>query len=62
MKAIILINRSGGTAKGDDRIGPKVEAAMRAAGIEGEVELLDGAGVARRAKEAVDAGAPLIIA
>jgi hypothetical protein len=44
MKAIILINRSGGTAKGDDQIGPKVEAAMRAAGIEGEVELLDGAG------------------
>ena len=62
MKAIILINRSGGTAKGDDQIGPKVEAAMRAAGIEGEVELLDGAGVARRAKEAVEAGAELIIA
>ncbi|MEO7787661.1 MAG: diacylglycerol kinase family protein [Sphingomicrobium sp.] len=61
MKAIILINRSGGTAKGDDQIGPKVEAAMRAAGIEGEVELLDGAGVARRAKEAVAAGAPLVI-
>ena len=62
MKAIILINRSGGTAKGDDQIGPKVEAAMRAAGIEGEVELLDGAGVARRAKKAVEAGAPLVIA
>ncbi|MEO6247043.1 MAG: diacylglycerol kinase family protein [Sphingomicrobium sp.] len=61
MKAIILINRSGGTAKGDPDIGPKVEAAMRAAGIEGEVELLDGAGVARRAKEAVAAKAPLVI-
>jgi diacylglycerol kinase family enzyme len=61
MKAIILINRSGGTAKGDDQIGPKVEAAMRAAGIEGEVELLDGAGVAKRAREAVEQHAPLVI-
>lgn len=62
MKAIILINQSGGTAKGDPEIGAKVEAAMRAAGIEGEVELLDGAGVAKRAKEAVAAKAPLVIA
>ena len=62
MDAIILINQSGGTAKGDPEIGSKVEAAMRAAGIEGEVELLDGAGVARRAKEAVEAKAGLVIA
>jgi len=62
MKAIILINQSGGTAKGDPEIGAKVEAAMRAAGIEGDVELLDGAGVAKRAKEAVAAKAPLVIA
>ena len=62
MEAIILINQSGGTAKGDPAIGQKVSAAMRAAGIRGDVELLDGAGVARRAKEAVDAKAPLVIA
>ena len=62
MDAIILINRSGGTAKDDPDIGKKVAAAIRAAGIEGEVELLDGAGVARRAKEAVAAQAPLVIA
>ena len=60
--AIILINQSGGTAKGDRDIGAKVEAALRAAGIDGEVELLDGPGVARRAKEAVAAKASLIIA
>ena len=60
--AIILINQSGGTAKGDREIGAKVGAALRAAGIDGEVELLDGPGVARRAKEAVAAKAPLIIA
>ena len=62
MNAVILINRSGGTAKGDPEIGAKVEAAMRAAGIAGEVELLDGAGVAKRAKEAVAGGATLVIA
>ena len=62
MKAIILINHGGGTAKGDPDIGPKVEAALRAAGVDGEVELLDGPGVAARAKEAVEAGAPLVIA
>jgi len=58
---VILINQGGGTAKGDPEIGPKVEAALRAAGIEGDVELLDGAGVAKRAKEAVEAKAPLVI-
>ena len=62
MDAIILINQSGGTAKGDDQIGAKVEAALRQAGIGGTVELLDGAGVAKRAKEAVGARAPLVIA
>ena len=62
MKPVILINRAGGTAKGDPDIGPTVEAALRAAGIDGEVELLDGPGVAERAREAVAARAPLIIA
>lgn len=60
--AIVLINRGGGTASGDEEIGPKVEAALKAADVDGEVELLDGAGVARRAKEAVEQGAPLVIA
>ena len=60
--AIILINQGGGTAKGDADIGAKVAVALRAAGIGGDVELLDGPGVARRAKEAVAAKAPLIIA
>ena len=62
MNAVILINQSGGTAKGDPEIGAKVEAAMRAAGIAGDIELLDGAGVASRAREAVKAGAALVIA
>jgi diacylglycerol kinase family enzyme len=62
VKAVILINQCGGTAEGDLDIGPKVEAALRAAGIEGKVELLDGAGVAKRAKEAVEQKTPLVIA
>lgn len=62
MDAVILINRGGGTASRDSHIGAKVEAALRDAGIAGTVELLDGAGVARRAGEAVEAGAPLVIA
>ena len=62
MKAIILINQSGGTAKGDPDIGENVAAALQAAGVEGKVELLDRTGVARRAKEAVKAKALLIIA
>ena len=62
MDAIILINRTGGIAKNDPEIGRKVAAAMHAAGIGGEIELLDGASVAKRAKEAVAANAPLVIA
>ena len=61
-QAIILINANGGTAKGDNRIGDKVRAALDAAGIAGEVELLNGPTVATRAKEAVAANAPLLIA
>ena len=62
MKAIILINQGGGTAKGDDQIGKKIADALRAVGIEGEVELLDGPAVADRAAHAVADRAPLVIA
>jgi YegS/Rv2252/BmrU family lipid kinase len=58
--AVILINRGGGSA-GDDA-GDKVRAALAKAGIAGEVALLDGAGLARRAKQAVADGAGLIVA
>ena len=60
-QAVILINGGGGSAGADDVAG-KVHDALAAAGIAGKVELLDGAGVARRATEAVAARAPLVIA
>lgn len=60
MKTVILINQGGGSA-GDDA-SEKVAAALHTAGIEGEIELVKGDQLAKRAKAAVDAGAPLVIA
>ncbi|MEQ7873846.1 diacylglycerol kinase family protein [Sphingomonas sp. ASV193] len=60
MKAIILINRGGGSA-GDDAK-DKVAAALKKVGITGKVELLDGEGVVKRATAAARAKAPLVIA
>ena len=59
-KAVILVNKGGGSA-GDDAEA-KVSAALKAAGIDGEVELLDGGDLVDRATAAVKDGAPLIIA
>ena len=58
--AVILVNKGGGSA-GDDA-GDKVDAALKAAGIAGQVELLDGGDLVARAKAAVADKAPLIIA
>ena len=58
--AVILVNKGGGSA-GDDAT-EKVTAALKAAGIAGEVELLDGGDLVDRATAAVKDGAPLIIA
>ncbi len=60
MKAVILVNKGGGSAGDDAR--EKVAAALAKAGIDGEIELLDGATLAKRATAAVKAGAPLVIA
>ena len=38
----VLINRGGGTASADPDIGKTVESALREAGIDADVELLDG--------------------
>ena len=60
MKAVILVNQSGGSA-GDDACA-RVTAVLRAVGIEGEVELVAGEQLAERATAAVKAGAPAVIA
>ena len=58
MKAVILINRGGGSVGERNAI----EQALRGAGIDGKVQLLDGKQVVKAAKAAVKAGEPLIIA
>ena len=58
--AVILVNKGGGSV-GDDAE-EKVSAALKAAGIDGKVELLVGGDLVDRARAAVADGAPLIIA
>ena len=60
MKAVTLVN-PGGRRAGDDIL-DRVAAALRAAGIAGDVELVAGDRLAARAKAATDAGAELVIA
>lgn len=60
MKALALVNSSGGSA-GEDSAG-KVAAALAAAGIAAGVEAVAPGGLAERAAAAVDAGCDLVIA
>ena len=58
MKATILINRGGGSV-GERKL---IEQALADAGIDGDIRFLPGEKIAKAAKEAAKAGAPLIIA
>ncbi len=60
MNTVILVNQGGGSAGDDAR--ERVAAALRSAGIEGEVELLPGGELADRAARAVAEGATLVVA
>lgn len=57
----VLINRRGGTASGDPDIGTKVTQALRFAGIDADVELLDGGECSVRCEAIRDRGDPLVI-
>jgi YegS/Rv2252/BmrU family lipid kinase len=57
----VLINRGGGAASADPDIAETVEAALRGAGIEGDVELLDGGQCSARCQAAAERGEKLII-
>jgi diacylglycerol kinase family enzyme len=57
----VLINRGGGAAAADPAIGDKVRAALEAAGIDGEVELVGGGDCAVRCKAIAEQGSPLLI-
>jgi YegS/Rv2252/BmrU family lipid kinase len=57
----VLINRSGGTASKDPDIGKKVGEALRKAGIDGDVELLDGGQCAVRCRAVGERKDPLVV-
>ncbi len=62
MKTPVLINRGGGSTGDDDRATrDRVAAALADAGIDGKVEMLDGARLAKRAKALVADGSKLVI-
>jgi YegS/Rv2252/BmrU family lipid kinase len=57
----VLINRGGGAASADPEIARKAEAALREAGLEVDVELLDGGDCAVRCGAAAERNEPLVI-
>jgi diacylglycerol kinase family enzyme len=60
MDAVTIINKGGGSAGGDAE--DRVRAALDAAGIKSDIELVEGRRCAERAAEIVKAGASLVIA
>ena len=59
--AAVLINRGGGAAARDAEIDRKVAAALKSAGIEAQVELIDGGEYEVRCRALVERGDPLLI-
>lgn len=62
MKILILVNRGSGGADDNDAVThDRVEAAIRHAGLDGEIRLMTGRELEARAQQAVEGGANLII-
>ncbi|HUP67469.1 MAG TPA: diacylglycerol kinase family protein [Sphingomicrobium sp.] len=61
MPVTVLLNRGGGAVAADDEIAGKVAAALVAAGVEAEVELMEGKDCAARAKAIAGRGDELLI-
>jgi len=61
MSISVLLNRGGGTIAADPSIADKVAAALKAAGIDAEIELIDGGDCEVRAKAAAERGDKLVI-
>jgi len=61
MSVSVLLNRGGGTIAHDPAIPDELAAALRDAGIDADIELIDGADIAHRAKDAAGRGDPLLI-
>ena len=61
MRAPVLVNRAGGAVAAGRRIVAEVETALAAAGISGDIEELDGTGIATNACAAAERGERLLI-
>jgi len=61
VRPTVLINRGGGAAAADDRIAAKVKAALADAGVDAEIELIDGGEAEARARAIAERGDPLLI-
>ena len=60
-RVLVLLNRSGGTARADPNITEKVADALRAAGIDAELETIDGADCVKRCRAVAKRGDKLVI-
>ncbi|MBV9527991.1 diacylglycerol kinase family protein [Sphingomonas sp.] len=61
MSVSVLLNRGGGTIAANPKIPEQVEAALKAAGIDAKIELIDGGDCEVRAKAIADRGDELVI-
>jgi YegS/Rv2252/BmrU family lipid kinase len=57
----VLLNRAGGTAAADPQIAAKVRDALSAAGVDADVELIDGADCEARCREIAERGGPVAV-
>jgi len=58
---VVLLNRGGGTVAADPEIAEKAESALKAAGLDVEVELIDGGDCEVRSKAVAERGDALLI-
>jgi YegS/Rv2252/BmrU family lipid kinase len=59
--ATVLLNRGGGTVSADPHIRDRVSDALKKAGVEADIELIDGGDCAVRCKAIAERGDPLLI-
>jgi diacylglycerol kinase family enzyme len=57
----VLINRGGGAAAADSQIAEKVRSALEAAGLDAEIELIEGGECEVRARAIAERGDPLLV-
>ncbi|MEO6582529.1 MAG: acylglycerol kinase family protein, partial [Sphingomicrobium sp.] len=57
----VLINRGGGAATADQEIATRVKAALDNAGVDADIDLIDGSETEARCRAIVERGDPLLI-